>query len=359
MFPFSGIVGQDEAKLALAIAAVDPGMGGVLLSGMKGTGKSTLVRSFVDILPDRKVVENCLYGCTGVNDGFLCDDCRQALESGNLPDIISVRPKLITVPLGVTEDRLLGTIDVELLLREGMQKFQPGLMAGANNQVLYVDEVNLLPDNITDDVLDACASDFNTVEREGISLTHPARFILVGTMNPEEGNLRPQILDRFAMSVDIRTERDPALRIEIIERTLAYENDRDRFNRAHEKTILRLRKTISAARLRLHDVKLPVAAIETVAESMSELNVDGQRPDIVMIRAAIAWSALEGKHEVNSEALLKVAPLCVCHRTRSGGMDQPPTRDELMEQVKTHSSKAWKSGNGIYYDPENIRTVKD
>lgn len=359
MFPFSGIVGQEDAKLALAIAAVDPGMGGVLLSGMKGTGKSTIVRSFADILPDRTVVENCLYGCSGVSDSFLCDDCRKALESGNLSDTISIRPELITVPLGVTEDRLLGTIDVELLLRDGVQKFQPGLMARANNQVLYVDEVNLLPDNITDDVLDACASGFNTVEREGVSVTHPAQFVLIGTMNPEEGNLRPQILDRFAMSVDIRTERDPGLRIEIIERTLAYESDRKRFIRAHEKAVLRLRKTISAARSRLHDVKLPCAAIETVAEAMSELNVDGQRPDLVMIRAAIAWSALEAKPEVNSEALLKVAPLCVCHRTRSGGMNQPPSRDEIIEQVKTRASRIWKSKKGKYYDPENILTEKD
>ena len=354
MFPFSGIVGQNDAKLALAIAAVDPGMGGVLLSGMKGTGKSTLVRSFTGILPDRKVVENCPYGCSGLNDAFLCNECRNALESGNLPESISMRPELVTVPLGVTEDRLLGTIDVELLLREGLQKFKPGLMARANNQTLYVDEVNLLPDNITDDILDACASGFNTVEREGISVTHPARFILIGTMNPEEGNLRPQILDRFAMSVDIRTESDPKLRIEIIERTLAYESDRKRFNRAHEKAVLRLRKIISAARFRLHDVKLPSAAIETVAEAMSELKVDGQRPDLVMIRAAIAWTALEGKPEVVSDALLKVAPLCVCHRTRSGGMNQPPSRDELLEQVKSQADRIWKSNRGSYYDPETI-----
>ncbi len=352
MFPFSGIVGQEDAKLALAIAAVDPGMGGVLLSGMKGTGKSTLVRSFVDILPDRTVIENCPYGCTGLNDGFLCNDCRQALAGESHPESIIKRPELITVPLGVTEDRLLGTIDIELLLRQGEQKFQPGLMARANNQILYVDEVNLLPDNITDDVLDACASGFNTVEREGVSVTHPARFILIGTMNPEEGNLRPQILDRFAMSVDIKTERDPADRIEIIERTLAYESDRERFSRAHEKAVMRLRATISAARSKLNSVKLPLAAIETVAGAMSELNVDGQRPDIVMIRSAVAWSALEGKTEVTPDALLKVAPLCVCHRTRSGGMEQPPSSDELLEQVKKHSSAAWKQEKNRYYNPE-------
>lgn len=355
MFPFSGVVGQDDAKLALAIAAVDSGIGGVLLSGMKGTGKSTLVRSFVEILPDQEVVEGCVYGCTGEDDRFLCDDCRAVLENNSLPERISRRPSLITVPLGVTEDRLLGTIDIEKLLQEGVQVFQPGLMAHANNQVLYIDEVNLLPDNITDDVLDACASNFNTVEREGVSVMHPARFILVGTMNPEEGNLRPQILDRFAMSVNVVTEMDPRLRIEIIERILAWETDPERFSKAMGKADLRLRKTIFRARSRLRDVKLPVSAIETVAGTMAELKVDGQRPDLVTVRAALAWAALEDRSEVDLKALLAVAPLCVCHRTRSGGMDQPPSGEDLIEALKANASKV-KSGRSKYFDPETVLT---
>ncbi|MBN2608418.1 MAG: ATP-binding protein [Candidatus Fermentibacteraceae bacterium] len=358
MYPFSGIVGQDDAKLALAIAAVDPGIGGVLLSGMKGTGKSTLVRSFVNILPDQTVVSDCVYGCVPDDDRFLCDSCRDAAEAGKSLGTITRRPSLVTVPLGVTEDRLLGTINVEKLLKEGFKEFLPGLLANANNQVLYVDEVNLLSDNITDDILDACAGGFNTVEREGVSVTHPARFVLVGTMNPEEGNLRPQILDRFAMSVDVRTEMNPLRRIDIIERNLAWETDSERFGNAFGKADARLRKTISAARRRLEGIRLPVSAIETVAGAMSSLKVDGQRPDLVTIRAARAWAALEDRGEVNIEALKSVAPLCVCHRTRSGGMNQPPEPDELMEVLEKNSS-ASKSAGQRYFDPEKVLTGEE
>ncbi|MBD3276882.1 MAG: AAA domain-containing protein, partial [Candidatus Aegiribacteria sp.] len=255
MYPFSAIVGQEDARLGLAIAAVDPGIGGVLLSGMKGTGKSTLVRSFPEILPDQEIVEDCAYGCLAGNIRYACSECRQSIEKEETLKPVTRRPSLVNVPLGVTEDRLLGTINVEKLLQQGITEFQPGLMARANNQVLYVDEVNLLPDNITDDVLDACASGRNTVEREGVSVTHPARFVLVGTMNPEEGNLRPQIMDRFAMCVEVTTEMDPVKRMEIIKRVLAWESDQERFERKFGKRDLKLRKVISAARNRLRGIR--------------------------------------------------------------------------------------------------------
>ncbi|MCK5117532.1 MAG: ATP-binding protein [Candidatus Aegiribacteria sp.] len=353
MFPFSGIVGQDDAKLALAIAAVDPGIGGVLLSGMKGTGKSTLVRSYVEILPDQEVVIDCIYGCSPDDKRFLCDQCRQSFDNGIEPATITRRPSLVTVPLGVTEDRLLGTINVEKLLQQGEQEFQPGLMARANNQVLYVDEVNLLPDNITDDVLDACAGGINTVEREGISVIHPARFIMVGTMNPEEGNLRPQILDRFAFSVKIETEVNPLKRIEIIERNLAWEADSERFSKAFKKSDIRLRETISAARSRLGNIRIPLSSIETVAGTMAELKMDGQRPDLVTIKAARAWAALEKHKEITQDALMAVAPICACHRTRSGGMNQPPEREELLSVLKNEASKA-SSKPDQYFDADSI-----
>jgi len=353
MFPFSGIVGQEDAKLALALAAVDPGIGGVLLSGMKGTGKSTLVRSFVEILPDQEVIKECIYGCSLLDKRFLCDQCQDSIDNGIELTSITRRASLVTVPLGVTEDRLLGTINIEKLLQKGAQEFQPGLMARANNQVLYVDEVNLLPDNITDDVLDACASGINTVEREGISVTHPARFIMVGTMNPEEGNLRPQILDRFAFSVNITTETDPLRRIEIIERNLAWEADSERFSKAFQKSDFRLRKTIAEARSRLGNVLIPLSSIETVAGTMATLKMDGQRPDLVTIRAARAWASLENEKEVTQDALMAVAPICACHRTRSGGMNQPPERDELLTVLKTEASKA-KSTKDQYFDPNSI-----
>jgi Mg-chelatase subunit ChlI len=358
MYPFSGIVGQDDAKLALAIAAVDPGIGGVLLSGMKGTGKSTLVRALVNILPEKAVVSGCKYGC-GPGDGrFLCERCRDILANGGQLESRQRRASLVTVPLGVTEDRLLGTINVEKLLQEGIQEFQPGLMAQANNQVLYIDEVNLLSDNITDDILDACAGGFNTVEREGVSVTHPARFILVGTMNPEEGNLRPQILDRFAMAVDIRTEMNPLRRIEIIERNLAWETDPEKFGRAFGKADGRLKKTIAVATSRLEGIRLPMSTIETVAGAMSDLEVDGQRPDLVTIRAARAWAALEDRGIVDLEALKAVAPLCVCHRTRSGGMNQPPAPGELMKAMEK-SASASRSSENVFFDPGKVLTEEE
>ena len=320
---------------------------------MKGTGKSTLVRSFVSILPDQDVVKGCSYGCIVDDERYLCEKCRTDLDNDIDPEINCRRPSMITVPLGVTEDRLLGTINIEKLMQHGIQEFQPGLMAIANNQVLYVDEVNLLPDNITDDVLDACASGFNTVEREGVSVTHPARFIMVGTMNPEEGNLRPQILDRFALSVSISTETDPLKRIEIIERNLAWEIDSERFCRAFGKYDLRLRETITVSRTRLGDVKLLVSSIETVARTMSKLKMDGQRPDLVTIRAARAWAALENHGEVDLEAIIAVAHLCSCHRTRSGGMNQPPEKEELISVLK-EEGKAAKSQKGKYFNPEAV-----
>ena len=353
MFPFSAIVGQEDARLALAIAAVDPGIGGVLLSGMKGTGKSTLVRSFPEILPDQEVAEDCDYGCLADSFRYACAECRKRIEKEGSLKSVTRRPSLVNVPLGVTEDRLLGTIDVEKLLQKGITEFQPGLMARANNQVLYVDEVNLLPDNITDDVLDACASGRNTVEREGVSVTHPAGFILVGTMNPEEGNLRPQIMDRFAMCVDVVTEMDPSKRMEIIKRVLAWESDQERFEKKFGKSDLKLRKVISAARSRLPAVKIPLHIIQNVAEAMAQLEVDGQRPDLVTIRAAAAWSALEDREEVEAEALEAVAPLCVCHRTRSGGMNQPPERKELLEVLQKYRKK---KGSGEYFDTETVFT---
>jgi len=352
MYPFSGIVGQENAKLALAIAAVDPGIGGVLLSGMKGTGKSTLVRSFREILPPQEVIENCVFGCMPSEELYLCADCRKLLTCNEEPTILSRKPSIVTVPLGVTEDRLLSTINVEKLLQKGIHEFQPGLLAEANNQVLYVDEVNLLSDSVTDDILDACAGGFNTVEREGVSVTHPARFILVGTMNPEEGNLRPQILDRFAMAVDIFTETNPLRRIKIIERNLSWETNPERFNRAFGRADGKLRKTISSARSRLSDVSLPVPMIETVAESMAQLKVDGQRPDLATIRAARAWTALEDRGAVDLDALMAVAPLCVCHRTRSGGLEQPPDPDELLEVLRESYSSRLE--NSRIFDPAQV-----
>jgi len=330
MFPFSAIVGQEEAKLALLLSAVDPEIGGVLLSGVKGTGKSTLVRSFAAILPEIDVVEGCPYHCDPSSERGLCEKCKRRSDSGEELPLISFSPRIITVPLGTTEDRLLGTIDVEKMLREGEAHFEPGLLAEANNQVLYIDEVNLLPDNITDDILDSVAIGFNTIEREGLSIVHPANFSLVGTMNPEEGQLRPQILDRFALSVKIDTVKKPQLREVIVERAISYSFAREKFERAFAKSDHILKERIEEGRNNLKDIKIPGWAIKSVATAMSQLGVDGQRPDIVAIKSAIAYAALEGDSRVDKEHLKKSVPMAVCHRTRNGGFDPPATPEETV-----------------------------
>jgi len=350
MLPFSALVGQEEAKLALVLAAIDPGIGGVLLSGVKGTGKSTIVRSFAEVLPDSQVVDGCRFGCSPDAGRFVCAECRARLDDGTAI-LAAVRPRIVNVPLGVTEDMLLGTVSVGRLLSEGREEFQPGLLARANGQMLYVDEVNLLPDSITDDILDAAAMGFNTVEREGISVTHPARFTLVGTMNPEEGQLRPQILDRFALSVSISTLGDPEQRAEIVRRSLAYERKPDRFVESFWEATLRQRLTISSARQRLPRVKLPMRVIEVVAAAMARLGVDGLRPDLVTIRTGMAHAALRGAPEVEMSDLEACAPLAVCHRTRNGGFEQPPDGRTVIDHLKEASGRIPQGAQG-YFDPE-------
>jgi Mg-chelatase subunit ChlI len=339
MLPFAALVGQEDARLALMLAAVDPGIGGVLLSGVKGTGKSTIVRSFAEALPDALKVDGCRFGCQPDAGRFICAECRGKLD----------------VPLGVTEDMLLGTVDVEKLLSEGREEFQPGLLAKANGQILYIDEVNLLPDSITDDILDAAAMGFNTVEREGVSVTHPARFTLVGTMNPEEGQLRPQILDRFALSVLITTLGDPDQRAEIVRRCLAYERKPDEFVKSFWEATLDCRRRISAARDRLPGIGLPLWAIDAVSSAMSRLGVDGLRPDLVTIRTALANAALRGGSEVEIGDLQASAPLAVCHRTRSGGFDQPPDRKAVLDALSEAAGRVRQAfpGRGNF-DPEKL-----
>jgi magnesium chelatase subunit D len=248
---------------------------------------------------------------------------------------------------------LLGAVNVEKLLAEGREEFQPGLLARANGQILYIDEVNLLSDSITDDILDAAAMGFNTVEREGVSVTHPARFTLIGTMNPEEGQLRPQILDRFALSVQVTTLVDPEQRAEIVRRSLAYERKPDEFVRSFWEATLEHRRRIAEARKRLPEVRLPMWAVDAVSSAMSRLGVDGLRPDLVTIRTALAGAALRGAGEVEIADLQAAAPLAVCHRTRGGGFEQPPDRKAALEALTEAAGAARQARQGNqYFDPE-------
>ncbi len=326
-YPFSGIVGQSDAKLALVLSAIDPGMGGVLLTGQKGTGKSTLVRAMPQILPS-VLVNDCSYHCLP-HGTLMCPDCM--LSPGNP---FELKPALVNVPLGTDQDSLLGAVKMDTLLREGKVEFEPGLLALANNQVLYIDEVNLLPDNIADNILDCAASGVNSVEKDNISVTHPAKFILLGTMNPEEGRLRPQILDRFAMSVSIETIDEPKDRIEIVQRVLAYSESPADFNKVFSKQNEVLQNNISLARSKLSSVGLPMGMLGTVAAAMAGMSLDGQRADIVTLRAARALAAFDNKSSVTFECLEKVAPMCVSHRTREGGLKSAPDKDEILKALQ-------------------------
>src|SRR5205807_1851897 len=231
-YPFTAIVGQDKMKLALVLNAINPSIGGVLIRGEKGTGKSTAVRALARLLPDQRVVEGCHFGCHPDDPEDWCFECRQRAESGPLPSTVR-RMRVVELPINASEDRVVGTIDLEAALKEGSRRFEPGVLAEANRNILYVDEVNLLDDHIVDVLLDAAAMGINTVEREGVSVSHPSRFILVGTMNPEEGELRPQLLDRFGLCVDVEGIRDLDQRVAIVEKRALWEDDPNQFSQLH------------------------------------------------------------------------------------------------------------------------------
>jgi Mg-chelatase subunit ChlI len=334
-FLFSAILGQDKLKAAYLANIVNPGIGGLLISGPKGTGKSTIVHSVESILPERKSVEDCIFNCDPDRPVDLCSICRDKQQH----PAVSRRMRIINLPLSCTEDRLIGSIDIEKLLKTGQKVILPGILGQANGNILYVDEVNLLPDHLVDDILDAASTHWNTIEREGISVFHPADFVLVGTMNPEEGDLRPQILDRFPLCVKIETVKEPGLRTEIVKNNLLFEKDRqafyDKFKDIEETT----RKKIIAARRLIDQVSINDAFIESVASSCATLKVDGQRPDIVIVKTAMTLAALDGRTEVGSEDILLASELALIHRTRDGGLLEPPTVDEIEDNLKRNLDK--------------------
>lgn len=315
-FPFSAIVGQDALKLALLLNAVDPRVGGVLIRGEKGTAKSTAVRALVGVLPQIDVIEGCAYGCSPSDPGFWCDDCRSRRDSGPLPK--SKRSsRVVDLPVSATEDRLVGTLDFEQALKHGERAFHPGLLAEANRGILYVDEVNLLDDHLVDTLLDAAAMGVNIVEREGVSFAHPARFILVGTMNPEEGEIRPQLIDRFGLCVDVVGVREPEARVEITRRRHAFEEDPTGFARDWADAEDEVRITIDRARLRLPSVQVPDDIHYAIAQLAIRAGVDGHRADSVMVRGACAAASLEGRSHVTLHDVELVAEMALRHRLRS------------------------------------------
>ena len=319
-FPFSAIVGQDEMKLALMVSAVDPGIGGVLVLGDRGTGKSTAVRALAAVLPAMQVVVECLYGCDPAESAPHCQACAEALLSGPLRHRIAAVP-VVDLPLGATEDRVAGALDLERALLAGESRFQPGLLARAHRGFLYIDEVNLLEDHIVDLLLDVAASGENVIEREGLSIRHPARFVLVGSCNPEEGELRPQLLDRFGLSVEIRTPVDIPTRVEIVMRRDRFDTDRSSFLRDWAGHDADLRAMLAEARARLPKVEVAPSILENAARLCVALGTDGLRGELTMLRAARALAALDGDETVDSSHLRRIAVPALRHRLRRDPLD--------------------------------------
>ena len=329
-YPFTAIVAQDDMKRALTIAAVDPGIGGVLVLGERGTGKSTTIRALAALLPKIDVVSGCLYHCDpDVPRPGLCDQCGKPSDT---PKTSAITIPVVDLPLGSTEDRVVGALDIERALVNGEKAFQPGLLAQANRGFLYVDEVNLLEDHIVDALLDVAASGENVVEREGLSIRHPAQFVLVGSGNPEEGELRPQLQDRFGLSVDVRTPKDVSARVEIIRLREAFDQDRDVFRKKWARKESALRRKIQSARASLDDVDTPAILLETAARLCLALGTDGLRGELTLVRSARALAALEGKTTATLAHLRSIAPAVLRHRLRRDPLDES-SADSRVQRV--------------------------
>jgi Mg-chelatase subunit ChlI len=317
-FPFTAIVGQDRMKLALVLNAINPAIGGVLIRGEKGTAKSTAVRALAHLLPEQQVVEGCHFGCRPDDRESLCSECEERIEDGENPLPWSTRQmRVVELPINASEDRVVGTIDLEAALKEGERRFEPGVLAEANRNILYVDEVNLLDDHIVDVLLDAAAMGVNTVEREGMSVSHPARFILVGTMNPEEGELRPQLLDRFGLCVDVEGIRDLEQRVSIVEQRGSWEEDPVAFSERFEETEGNVRMHIAEGISTYPEVDVPRTILRLIAQLSIALEVDGHRSDLVCARAAQARAAYQGEEQVDVRHVTDVAEMVFAHRLRS------------------------------------------
>ncbi|MFE5503114.1 putative cobaltochelatase [Amycolatopsis japonica] len=328
-YPFTAVVGMPDLRLALVLSSISPAVGGVLVRGEKGTAKSTMVRALAGLLPGVDVVDACRFSCDPVEPDPACPDGPHAEGSP-----AHRRPaRLVELPVGAAEDRVIGSLNLERALADGVTDFQPGLLAAAHRGLLYVDEVNLLHDHLVDTLLDAAAMGRATVEREGVSVSHAARFVLIGTMNPEEGELRPQLLDRFGLTVEVASSRDPELRVEVVRRRLAYEADPDGFAGQYAAADAELAADIEAAQRLLPSVKLPDDALRQIAEVCASFEVEGMRADIVTARTAVAHAAWAGRTEVTTDDVRVAARLALPHRRRRNPFDAPGISEEQLEQA--------------------------
>ena len=327
--PFTAIIGLEKLKLALILNGVNPLIGGVLISGPKGTGKTTVVRALADLLPEVDVITNCRFGCNPNTPDFYCEECRTHVLDGIVLESSTRKMRVVNLPLSATEDRLIGALDIQRVLQEGIRAFKPGILAEAHQNVLYVDEVNLLPDHLVDDLLDVAATKINTIEREGISISHPSNFVLIGTMNPEEGELRPQLLDRFALHVAVGTNHTIEERMELVRRNLEFERNSDKFRNDWLDEQLELEKKIHQAKELLEKVELDDTNLRAIAMACDALEVDGVRPDIVISKTALTHAAFQGRSQVNLEDMKLASQLALSHRTRRGGLLEPPSSDDI------------------------------
>jgi Mg-chelatase subunit ChlI len=335
VFPFSAIVGQQRMCRALVLNAVNPRIGGVLIRGERGTAKSTAARALAALLPEVRVVADCRFGCDPEMPTAWCTECRERADQGEDLPVQLRRTSFVDLPVSATEDRVVGTLDIEQAIKRGERKFEPGVLAAANRGLLYIDEVNLLDDHVVDLLLDSAALGMNIVEREGISFAHPARYILVGTMNPEEGDLRPQLLDRFALSVDIHGLADPRDRVAIIERNLGFEADPEGFRARWLEREQALTRKIEAARRLVDAVTYTRRDLISIAALTSSLQVDGHRADLVILKAARAQAAFDGRNAVTDHDLALAAELAIPHRLRRGPFQQSEvTLQDLQSRIE-------------------------
>jgi magnesium chelatase subunit I len=320
-FPFAAIIGQAEMKLALQLNVIDPKIGGVMIMGERGTGKSTTIRALADLLPDITIIKN---------DPFNTDP--KGLDKEYETEEIKI--PMVELPLGATEDRVCGTINLKEILSGGSSTFEPGLLARANRGLLYVDEINLLDDHLVDVLLDSAASGWNTVEREGISIKHPAKFILIGSGNPEEGELRPQLLDRFGMHAEIRTIREPNLRVKIVEERISFDNSPQSWFEKYEQEQLTIQNRIVNAQNLLNQVEISKDFQLKISEICSELEIEGLRGDIVSTRAAKALAAFELRKEVTLDDIKRTITLCLRHRCRRDPMESINSGEKIDSAFK-------------------------
>ena len=346
IYPFAAILGQRDMKLALLLNIVDPLIGGVLIMGHRGTGKSTAVRALSELVPQIQVVSGCFYRCDPANYENICNDCSTKLRAGRRLPTSRQPVKVVELPLGATEDRVCGTINIERALKEGATTFEPGLLAQANRGFLYIDEVNLLEDHLVDVLLDVAGSGWNRVEREGVSIEHPSRFVLIGSGNPEEGELRPQLIDRFGLHVEVKTEEDLDSRIAVVERREAFDREPDAFAERFDSEQKDLVRAVTNARRNLAKIEI-TPAVKTIARACAVLKVEGHRGELTLMRAARALAALEGRKRVGDDDVKRIAPMALRHRLRHNVFEDTAAQERILdafEQTAKEGTEVSKEG---------------